>query len=105
MAEHGGARKGSGRKPKADEIKRIELMDSIADTEDVWTELWQLCKSKNVAALKTWIEYRYGKPKERIDVTSNDKTLGNEWNLSKLNKKQLDALIELHEGDDSSSHD
>lgn len=104
MAERGGARKGAGRKPKADELKRIELMDSIAGTEDVWSELWNLCKSKNVTALKTWIEYRYGKPKERIDVTSNDETLGNEWNLAKLSKKQLDALIELHEGNDSSSN-
>lgn len=97
---HGGKRENAGRKPKADEIKRIELMDSIADPKEVWDSLWKVAKKGNTNAIRTWVEYRYGKPKDRIDVTSNDETLGSEWNLSRLNDKQLEALIALHGGKD-----
>lgn len=98
MAEHGGKREGAGRKSKADEIKRLEMMDSVATPKEVWDSLWKVAKKGNTQALRTWVEYRFGKPKDRIDVTSNDETLGETWNLSKLNQAQLDALIALHGG-------
>lgn len=69
--KHGGAREGAGRKPKADEVKKLELMDSIAAPKEVWDKLWTLCKKGNTNALKTWIEHRYGKPKEQKDITTN----------------------------------
>lgn len=102
-ANNGGARKGAGRPPKSDEIKRLEMMDSVAAPKEVWDSLWKVAKEGNTQALKTWIEYRFGKPKEKLDITSNDETLGSEWNLSKLNEKQLEALITLHGGHDNSS--
>ena len=95
----------AGRPSKADEIKRIEMMDSVAAPKDVWESLWKVAKDGNTQALRTWVEYRYGKPKDRVDITSNDETLGSEWDLSKLNTSQLDALIKLHEGNDISSND
>nr|WP_299488618.1 hypothetical protein [uncultured Allomuricauda sp.] len=103
MNGHGGKRYGAGRKSRADEIAKIEMMDSVANPKEAWENLWALCKKKNVMALKTWIEYRFGKPKDRIDVTSNDETLGQSWDLSKLNDKQLEALIALHGGNNSST--
>ena len=102
-ANNGGHKTNGGRPSKADEIRKLEMMDSVADPLEVWKNLWKLCEKENHQALRTWIEYRFGKPKERIDLTSNDETLGHEFNLSKLNTKQLDALIQLHEGDDSST--
>ena len=94
-----------GRPPKADEIKRIEMMDSVAAPKKVWDALWKVAEGGNTQALRTWVEYRYGKPKDRVDITSNDETLGSEWDLSKLNTSQLDALIKLHEGNNISSDD
>ena len=100
---HGGKRDGAGRPSKADEIKKLDMMDSVAEPLKVWQSLWKLCEKENHQALRTWIEYRFGKPKERIDLTSDDEPLGNRFDLSKLTTKQLDALIELHEGHDTST--
>lgn len=100
---NGGKREGAGRKPLADEIKKLEMMDSVADPIKVWENLWKLCEKKNVLALKTWIEYRFGKPKNRIDLTSNDETLGETFDLSKLTSEQLEALIALHGGNSSNT--
>lgn len=61
---HGGARPGAGRKPKADEIKKIELMDSIAEPKKAWEQLWKLCENGDTQAIKTWIDHRFGKAKE-----------------------------------------
>jgi hypothetical protein len=71
MSKHGGARQGSGRKPKADELKLIEQMDAIAAPQEAWEALWNKAKSGDVQAIKTWLEYRFGKPKQQIDVTTD----------------------------------
>ena len=72
MAVRGGKRDGSGRKPKADEIKLIEEMDSIATPKDAWEKLWVLCETGDVQALKTWISYRFGLPKQSMDIKVSD---------------------------------
>lgn len=95
---NGGVRDGAGRKPKADELKRIEMMDSICPPKEIWEEAFKLVKKGNTHAIKMWIEYRFGKPKERVDVTSNDETIGTHWDLSKLTDSQLDAILTIHEG-------
>ena len=61
----------AGRKPKADEIKLIEQMDAIAAPAEAWQKLWDLCKAGEVQAVKTWIAYRFGQPKQSIDVTTD----------------------------------
>jgi hypothetical protein len=68
MAGNGGARPGAGRKPKADEIKLIEQMDAIAAPEEAWEALWNLCKVGDASAIKTWLNYRFGMPKQKIDM-------------------------------------
>jgi len=67
----GGKRQGSGRKAKADELKLIEQMDAYLLPEELWSTLAELCKKKDRFALRTWIEYRYGKPKQFLDVETN----------------------------------
>lgn len=64
---NGGARKGAGRKSKADELKFIEKLDNIIDSDDAITKLKQLIKDDNFPALKLYIEYRFGKPKEVVE--------------------------------------
>lgn len=85
MGQNGGARLGAGRPPKADEIKVIEQMDAIAVPEDAWRKLWECCEKNDIQAIKTWLNYRFGMPKQQIDVTTQgDKvTPPIEWLKSK----------------------
>ena len=67
----GGARPGAGRKPKVQEIKLIEQMDAISVPEEIWNALLFKCKEGDTAAIKLWLSYRFGLPKQQIDVTTN----------------------------------
>ena len=75
----------AGRKPKADEIKIIESMDAVAVPEEAWKALWARCKDGDTQAIKIWLNYRFGMPKQQIDVTTQgDKiTKPIEWIKSK----------------------
>jgi hypothetical protein len=70
MAGKGGFIPGSGRKPKAYEIKVIEQMDAIAVPEDAWRALWNKCQDGDIQAIKCWLNYRFGMPKQVVDVTT-----------------------------------
>lgn len=62
----GGYRPGAGRKPKAEEIELIERLtpfDKIA-----LKELEKGIKRGDFAFIKLFMEYRFGKPKEKIDI-------------------------------------
>ena len=67
----GGAREGAGRKPKVLEVKIIEQMDAIAVPEKIWEALLRKCEEGDTQALKLWLAYRLGLPKQQIDITSN----------------------------------
>lgn len=67
---NGGAREGAGRRPKADEIKVIEQMDAVLVPEIVWASLAKLVKAGEVNAIKTWLQYRFGMPKQIIEQTN-----------------------------------
>lgn len=67
----GGAREGAGRKPKVQEIKIIEQMDAISVPNEIWEALLFKCKQGDTQAIKLWLSYRFGLPKQQIDVTTN----------------------------------
>jgi len=76
--DNGGARKGAGRKPKADEQQLLEKLSPLDDKgfkalEDglVDGQSW---------AVKLFLEYRFGKPKQSTDITTN----GNDINISPI---------------------
>lgn len=71
----GGARPGGGRPPKEDEIKLIESMDAILAPKEAWEALAKLVKDGNVRAVQTWLGYRYGQPKQVVDMSTNGKDL------------------------------
>ena len=71
MGKNGGAREGAGRKPKIMEVKLIEQMDAIAVPEKIWGALLRKCEEGDTQALKLWLAYRLGLPKQQIDITSN----------------------------------
>mgnify|MGYP003657026258 FL=1 len=62
-----------GRKPKAEEQKLIESltpMNSIA-----LNALKECVKDKQGWAVKLYFEYFYGKPQQKVDVTSGDEQI------------------------------
>ena len=67
----------AGRKKKADQIKLIEKMDGVAIPETLWKILAEKVKEGDTQAIKIWLSYRYGKPKQATDVTTN----GNQVNI------------------------
>ncbi len=66
--KNNGGHKTAGRKKKADEISMIEKMDATLAPVEAWENLADLVKEKDVQAIKTWLQYRYGMPKQVSDV-------------------------------------
>jgi len=80
--KHGGARPNSGRLKKDEVINLIETMDAIAVPDVVWKMLYAKVLDSDVNAIKTWLSYRYGMPKQTIDQKTELKipTIDmNEW--------------------------
>lgn len=73
MAGNGGARQGAGRKPKADELVLIEKLSPLDDI--AFTKLSEGVMSGSFHHLKLFYEYRYGKPKQQVDVTTQGEHL------------------------------
>lgn len=67
---HGGKRPNAGRAKKATEEEIISMMDLIASPQKALSCLWGKCQEGDTQAIKAWLEYRLGKPKQQVDVTS-----------------------------------
>jgi hypothetical protein len=81
---NGGAREGAGRKPKADEVKLIESMDAIAVPDSVWKALYNKVLEGDTQAIKTWLSYRFGMPKQTVE--QNNKLTIDSFNLKDVIK-------------------
>ena len=90
----GGAREGAGRPPKILEIKLIEQMDAIAVPNEIWKALLYKCKEGDTAALKLWLSYRFGMPKQQIDVTSNGENIAPpiQWITKQIEFKDAEQI-------------
>jgi hypothetical protein len=64
---NGGARPNSGRLKKDDLISLIDTMDAISVPENIWKALSDRVKDGDTNAIKTWLQYRYGMPKQIIE--------------------------------------
>jgi hypothetical protein len=73
MNTHGGKRMGAGRKPKADEQKLIENLTPM--NELALESLQKGLEKKEQWAVKLFFEYFYGKPQQRVDVTTNEESI------------------------------
>jgi hypothetical protein len=65
--QHGGARSNSGRMKKDELLSLIETMDLVKVPENVWKKLGERVEDGDTNAIKTWLQYRYGMPKQVID--------------------------------------
>ena len=70
---NGGARQGAGRKGKAEEQKLIENLTPMNGM--ALESLEKGLEKKEQWAVKLFFEYFYGKPQQRVDVTSNDESI------------------------------
>ena len=73
MNTHGGKRAGAGRKAKAEEQKLIENLTPMNPM--ALESLRKGLEKKEQWAVKLCFEYFYGKPQQRVDVTSNEETI------------------------------
>ena len=90
----GGSRIGSGRKPKVQEVKLIEQMDKISVPDEIWNALLFKCKQGDTGALKLWLAYRFGLPKQQIDVTTNGESIAPpiQWISKGIDYKQAESI-------------
>jgi|TARA_R110001592_G_scaffold68175_1_gene208894 hypothetical protein len=70
---HGGKRVGAGRKAKAEEQKLIENLTPMNPM--ALESLKKGLEKKEQWAVKLFFEYFYGRPQQRVDVTSNEESL------------------------------
>jgi hypothetical protein len=66
-----GVNQGAGRKPKATEIELIERLSPMED--EALKQLSKGVKSGDYKFIALYMAYRYGKPKESKDITTNGK--------------------------------
>jgi len=66
---NGGKRDGAGRPKKADELKLIEKLDNLIDNDEVIKTLGKQILKGDSRAMSLYFGYRYGKPKESVDVS------------------------------------
>lgn len=66
-----GGHKTAGRKTKADEDKLIERLDAVIDQDEVLAKLKELIKKGDQRAITLYFNYRYGKPKESVNLTTD----------------------------------
>ncbi len=71
--EHGGKREGAGRKSKGEEQKLIEHLTPMSGI--ALEALQEGIKGKQQWAVKLYFEYFYGRPQQRVDVTTNEESL------------------------------
>jgi hypothetical protein len=81
----GGKREGAGRKPKADEQKLIERLSPLDDI--ALNALKNAIEEEESWAVKLFMEYRYGKPKQQIENT-NTHTFTEGFDIKKLYAKE-----------------
>jgi len=76
--KNGGKRVGAGRKSKAAELEILAFIDSVWTLKDKQTSLRKTVEAANegdLDAFKLLMAYRFGKPKDSLDVTSNGETI------------------------------
>ena len=90
----GGPRPNSGRPPKIKEIKLIEQMDAIAVPSEIWEALLFKIKQGDTQAIKLWLSYRLGLPKQQIDITSNGENIAPpiSWLNKEIEFKDIDTI-------------
>ena len=62
----------AGRPRKEDELKLIEKLDNLIDNDEVIKTLGTQILKGDSRAMNLYFGYRYGKPKESVDISSSE---------------------------------
>ena len=68
--KNNGGHKTAGRKPKDEEGKLIERLDAIINSDEAIEVLGSKIKDGDMRAIQLYFNYRFGKPKENVNLTS-----------------------------------
>jgi len=71
--KNNGGHKTAGRKSKAEEQNLIEKLTPFED--EALKQLEESVKAGHSWAIKMYFEYKYGKPKESKDITTNGESI------------------------------
>ena len=94
MAQHGGKREGAGRPKKADEA---ELIAKLSEFDDLaFEKLAKGLRDGSSYHLKLFFEYRFGKPRQQVDVTTDGERIQNNFN-----SLTFEQLMKLSKNDNS----
>ena len=90
----GGPRPNSGRPSKIQEIKVIESMDRIAVPDEIWKALLYKIKEGDVQAMKLWLSYRLGLPKQQLDITTNGESIAPpiQWLTKQIDYNEVESI-------------
>jgi len=62
----------AGRKPKDEEGKLIERLDAVIDSDEAIEALKKRIGEGDIRAIQLYFNYRYGKPKESVTLSSDN---------------------------------
>jgi hypothetical protein len=71
---NGGHKKG-GRKSNSELIELATNMDAVLAPKDLWKAIAKQVKKGDSQAAKLWVNYRYGLPKQILDLQTNAKNV------------------------------
>lgn len=99
MSEHGGVRKGAGRKRKVDEekVRRLgedAIIEVYGSLEKYYKHIATEAK-ESFPHLKLLQEYVFGKPTERV-ILDNDE-LQDDFDLENLTDEELALIVKIYE--------
>ena len=70
-----GENRGAGRKPKSEEIALIEKLDKVIDPFKAIEKLDTLIDKGDFKAIQLYLNYRFGRPKDKVDITSGNEKI------------------------------
>ena len=90
---------------KSEALGLIEQMDDRLPSDKVLDKLASLVNEGDFQAIKLWLSYRFGQPKQNIDHTTQGEKINQPQItvLSKASEDELKKLYEGHSGPDSQS--
>jgi hypothetical protein len=70
-----GGHTNGGRKSKSELIEIATNMDAVLAPKDLWKAIAKQVKKGDSQAAKLWVNYRYGLPKQILDLQTNAKNV------------------------------
>ena len=69
-------------------------MDAISVPDEIWEALLFKVKEGDTAAIKLWLSYRFGMPKQQIDVTTNGENIAPpiQWLTKQIEFNEAEAI-------------